>query len=347
MNVYEREYFVSRVRSGYYHIKDGNVKIKVLPPTPEDEFLASELFMEVLDGLKDSNVKSEEEMIEWMKDNGLWSEKDELEIKKCTKKLDEIKLKMYRERHTQQVVDGGRDAIKIVKKALRDLRARKEEYNNSTKEGIAFNDKSLFLFERCCYIGNDRFDFSSIDSHPYYYAWLKQILREEQIREIARNDPWRHFWMLKEQSEVFHKHEGRDLNPDQKNLVVWSKMYDNVYESPESPSPDVIEDDDLLDGWFIHQRKKIEEGSSEDGGISERISNNPRTAGAQEVAIVANNKKDIENINKLNSPVALRNKHDRINTVKARGTATDLDFTDKKMELRTQSNQMFKNNFRR
>lgn len=347
MNVYEREYFVSRIRSGYYHIKDGNIKIKVLPPTPEDEFLATELFMEVLDDLENSSVKTESEMNIWMIENGLWSEKDDLEIKKCQDKLDDIKLKMYRDRHIQEVVDGGRTALKIVKKALSDLRGRKEEYNSSTREGIAFNDKSLFLFERCCYVGNDRFDFSNVDSNPYYFAWLKQILREEQVREIARNDPWRHYWMLKEQSDLFQKHEGRDLNPDQKNLVVWSKMYDNVYESPESPSPEIIEDDDLLDGWFIHQRKKIEEGDNGDGGIADRIGNNPRTAGAQEVAIIAKNQRDVDNINKLNTPVAMRNKANRINTVKAKGKATDLDFMDKKMELRTQSNEMFKNNFRR
>ncbi len=46
MNVYEREYFVSRVRSGYYHIKDANINIKTLPPTPEDEFIASEFSMQ-------------------------------------------------------------------------------------------------------------------------------------------------------------------------------------------------------------------------------------------------------------------------------------------------------------
>ena len=150
--------------------------------------------------------------------------------------------------------------------------------------------------------------------------------------------------MLREQSSIFHQHPGRDLTPDQKNVIVWSKMYDNVYENPECPNEEVIKDDDLLDGWFIYQQEKHKEEALKND-IQDRVTN-PRMTGAQEVAIMAYNQEDVENINKLNSPVARRNKADRIKTVKSKGKATDLDFRDKQMEIRNQSNEMFKNNFR-
>lgn len=346
MNVYEREYFVSRIRSGFYHIKDGNLKIRVLPPTPEDEFLANEFFMEVMEQLEDSDVMTELEMKYWMSDQGLWSEKDDLEITKCKDKIEEIKLKMYQERHNSQYVSEGKKAIAIVEKGLTKLNNRKDEYFNNTVEGVAFQDKALFLFERCCYLGNERFDFAGADSTAYYYNWVRQILKEKDIRSLVRQDPWRHYWMLREEADPFHKHPGRDLSPDQKNAVVWSKMYDNVYENPEAPTEDVIEDDDLLDGWFIYQKKKAESEKIEND-VESKLSSNPKIANAQEVLVMANNKKDVDNINKLNTPVARRNKAERINTVKRQGKATDLDFRDKKMEIRNQANEMFKNNFRR
>ena len=33
-------------------------------------------------------------------------------------------------------------------------------------------------------------------------------------------------------------------------------MYDNIQESLDYPSEDVVEDDDMLDGWLIIQKQK-------------------------------------------------------------------------------------------
>ena len=345
MNVYEREFFVSKIRSGFYHIKDGNTKIRVMPPTPEDEFLANEKFMEVMEEFENSDVMTQAEMEAWMRENGLWSDKDDLEIKKSNDVIESTKLKMYEERHMANIVPMGKKTLELVNLGLKKLYSRKDEYFNNTREGIAFQDKALFLFERCCYLGNERFDFGGIDSSTHYYTWAAQILDETKIRELARNDPWRHYWMLKEEGHLFAKHQDRDLSPDQKNIIIWSKMYDNVYESMETPPDDVIEDDDLLDGWFIYQRRKSEEekvkSEFEDRAQNSSIGN------AQEVFFVARNQQDVDNINKLNTRTALKNKQDRIDTVKRQGKASDLDFRDKKIEIRNQANEMFKNNFRR
>ena len=43
---------------------------------------------------------------------------------------------------------------------------------------------------------------------------------------------------------------------DQKNILILSRMYDNVQESLDCPADDIMQDDDMLDGWFIHQKNK-------------------------------------------------------------------------------------------
>ena len=202
MNVYEREYFVSRIRSGIYYIKDDGLKIKVVSPSMEDEFLANDLFMDSFFEFKEEGIMTQDEMTEWMKEQDLWSDKQEEEIKQVIKDIDKVKEKMYLERHSSQIVSDGKLMLKKLKRALKKLNSLKDEYFENTCEGLAYQEKALFLFKRCCYVDGERFDFKNLDPLIYYYNWLSQLLSESQSRELARNDPWRHHWMFKDDSKL-------------------------------------------------------------------------------------------------------------------------------------------------
>ena len=80
---------------------------------------------------------------------------------------------------------------------------------------------------------------------------------------------------------LFQNLPDREMTFDQRNICVWSRMYDNVQESHECPSEDVLNDDDLLDGWFIIQRKKQEH----DKLVSEveGMTNNEKIANSEEI----------------------------------------------------------------
>ena len=77
---------------------------------------------------------------------------------------------------------------------------------------------------------------------------------ESEYRDLARNEPWRSYWNIAK-SSVFGI-PVIDFSEEQKTLCVWSKVYDNVYESSECPPENCINDDDYLDSWFIIQRRK-------------------------------------------------------------------------------------------
>ncbi len=73
------------------------------------------------------------------------------------------------------------------------------------------------------------------------------------MRLVARTEPWRSFWSTNPRGF-------RITGDEQKVLILFSKMYDNVYEHPERPVDEIINDDDMLDGWYIFmKRKSIEE----------------------------------------------------------------------------------------
>jgi hypothetical protein len=49
-----------------------------------------------------------------------------------------------------------------------------------------------------------------------------------------------------------------DWNPSQIALAYWFSFYDSVYEHPERPPMNIINNDDLLDKWVEEQSKEVE-----------------------------------------------------------------------------------------
>ena len=145
--------------------------------------------------------------------------------------------------------------------------------------------------------------------------------------------------------KVFSNCPDRELTFDQRNISIWSRMYDNVQESQECPADDVIQDDDLLDGWFIIQRKKQEKERL----VSEvdNMTSNDRIANSQEIFVFTDNKQEAENINNANTFHAQRLKQVRMKQIKEAGVIDDHHLQDKRLEIQRMSNEQYKSKFRR
>jgi len=134
-----------------------------------------------------------------------------------------------------------------------------------------------------------------------------------QFRSVARSEPWRSMWNVgKKQSNVFGK-PTCELTKDQISLCSYSSMYDNVYESQESPDEKVIEDDDCLDGWFIHQRREYDKQKKK--RQVEDLIKNPKIANSQEVFLMANDQEEANKIFDVNHPSVRSIIRDRQNTI--------------------------------
>jgi hypothetical protein len=86
---------------------------------------------------------------------------------------------------------------------------------------------------------------------------------------------------------------------EQRALVNWSLLYDNVYQHPECPADAVVEDDDLLDGWLIDQRRDREAKATGGGGRVQLVGNE-KIRGSQEVYLVAETPADARKVVDLN-----------------------------------------------
>ena len=223
---------------------------------------------------------------------------------------------------------------------------KKYDLQSNTCEGIAALEKSVELIKRCTFIGNEPFDFQSVDINHVLMTYHSMLLSEEQVRELARNEPWKALWTLNETNTVnLFMNQDRELSIDQKNILIWSRMYDNIQESMDCPSDDVIADDDMLDGWFIVQRKKQEKERAE--RELDSSTKNSKITNADEVFVMAGSQNDIDRINTMNSTTGQMTKKERMAVIQKQGEAKDLDFRDQQLKVRRQSNEQYKGKFGR
>ena len=346
MKQHEREYFVSRLRSGVYCINHNNISLKVVTPTLEDEFQANEAHKIAYQQALDDDLMTEEEMLDWMKYRELWTEEDDKKIKGLEKDLERLKVEIFSNRYKEKLRDQIRKYIRAGEEQYSEHHNKKYDLQSNTCEGIAALEKSVELIKRCTFIGNEPFDFQSVDLNQVLMMYHSMLLSEKQVRELARNEPWKALWTLNDTKTVnLFMNQDRELSIDQKNILIWSRMYDNIQESVDCPGDDVIEDDDMLDGWFIVQRKKPAKQKAE-AEIESSLTNS-KISNSDEIFMAAGTQKDADNINNMNDLNAQMIKKQRAEVIKSKGGAEDLDFMDQQLKVRRQSNEHYKGKFGR
>jgi hypothetical protein len=346
MKQHEREYFISRIRSGIYTLKVNGLTLKIMQPTIEEEFEINQIFQEsYLQALED-DFMTEEQALDFMIDRGLWCEKDNEKIEGLKKDIERLKVEIYNARNNDRLKQEIRAYLRAGEKQFRKQNEKKSMFFTNTCEGIAILEKSFAFLKRCTFLNNALFDFESVSIEDVVNTYYSMILTESTVRELARNEPWRSLWALNASNSFYlFANKNRELSPDQKSLLVWSKMYDNIQESLEAPSEDVINDDDMLDGWFIIQRKKREKQQAE--SELENTVKNEKIKNSSEIFVMAGSKKDAQRINSMNDIGGKIVKQQRENLIKQKGDVTQNEFQDEKVKLGGQSQQMFKDKFRR
>lgn len=345
MQQYEREYFVSRIRSGIYIVDYNGIKLKILPHTIEDEFEANQVYMDTFNRAVEDEIKTFDEMHEWTKDKGLWSQEDDEREKGFEKDLDKLRIEIFKARNNESRRETIRKYIRAGEQQQLEHLSKKHIYQENTCEGLAILQKSLELIRRCTYVGKELFDFGPIDIKQIWSLLNHQKCDDKQLREIARSEPWKSIWLLRDSQtySLFHKND-RELTIEQRNLLMWSRMYDNIQESMDCPSDDVIQDDDMLDGWFLIQKQKREKEKAEaefESMANSKISN------SDEIFMMAGSREEADKIDSINSLSGKMVKKERSEVIKHKGSANQSDFRDERLKLRQQNNQQFKDKFGR
>lgn len=280
MEYQERDFLISLIRTGIF--LEGNLKI--IPATLEQIVESHHRYKKAYDEALNDQLMTTQEINSYMMMNGLWTDKEEQELNIIKLSIDNIKMEMYKNRRNKTSVEKDRKRVRATERNYsHHLNIKNSFYANSC-EAFADSARVAFILRKTCYINNKPVS-KNCDISTLLKFFNKSIYSDSVIRELARSEPWRSLWIANKhiKFKLLFQDQSQDLTINQRNIILWSTTYDNIQEAYEPPESSVIEDDDLLDGWFIFTKKKREkeklekskeESRSKMGGGKGRVGKN-------------------------------------------------------------------------
>jgi len=334
MELHTREYLISRVVLGI-------VKLKVRPgltlivnsPTIEQNYEAQEVYQDTFEQAYFEGLPVQEEVYEMLVENGLWSPVEDGIVKKIAKDIEDFKIQLYKSLFDSKAQVSIRRILTVAKEKQIELHRKRHIYDHTSCQGVASYSRSCWIIENCTTDNEKKpYNFNGYSISQVLGDYQSSILEEYEVRELARSDPWRSIWSTSKKEGTLFGKKGITLTDEQKHLIMWSSMYDNIAESPDSPSDEVLEDDDMLDGWLLIQRREREKDKKEKS--AESVIGNTKISGADEVFVAAKSQEDIDRINELNDMRAAIIRERRLSQIKdTEGGVKHQDLEDVKQDL--------------
>lgn len=331
---------------GRLPFRERGLSLYIQEPTQELMYDSMEIYDDAYQKAYMDGVMIDDELNEFLFDHDIYTPFDDKEIEKLKKENENLKLNAYKSFLNKRELSGIKFALRANEQSQLKILNKKGQFSHLTCTGVATYCRWNWIIERSTFKKDgSRYAWKEVNVARLMSHYENSSISIKDFREVARSDNWRPIWNLGKKTGNLFNNPAYLMTKDQLLLCSFSTMYDNVYESPESPSDKLIEDDDCLDGWFIDQKRKMEKNKKEQE-VNSMITN-PKIANAGEVFLVANSPEEANEIHSLNSPQAEAARIGRMQTIIQRGEASDLDFGDIKRDLAIQQNQKTMDNIRR
>lgn len=350
-----QDYYISRIFSGQIrlHLRDGVVLLGV--PTTKQWYSSCEIYNEVYENAVFDGLMTDDELLGELLDAKLWSLPEEERLEAIRDDIEELKVKIYKAKSGFKSVDERYFKQKLagIEEERGELFGRRHALDYITANGVAQSARLSYLIGFSLFsVGGDRLfnnedevaadDTNIIERSITHFS--SNRIDENKLRELARCDLWRNYWSIGKE-RVFDKTPDQ-LTEEQRSIFLWSRLYDSVNEDPESPSNDIVEDDDALDGWLILRRRERESKKLTDQG-QKQISSNSKIANSQEVFVIAQTQEDADRFNKSMATGASQIiKRQRMAALENQGKLSHADMPDMRMAQIGRAHQMFKDNMK-
>lgn len=285
------------------------INIILKNPTVKDKAKASRIYFQEFKKAKSIGMPDEEMAIRDFIAIGKWDQKFEDQIDGVKKDIHTIKRGLLDLIFKSDILEKARELLRNAEFKLFELLLNRQNLLSGSAETHAT-------------IAEQRYIISKVSlTEDYEPIWPKQELFDQCtdiefinklclsffkesrintriIRKIARSNIWRSVWSAAQKTgDIFGK-PLINLTDNQKELIYWSCIYDSVYESIDRPSKDIIEDDDLLDSWFIIQGEKVEERSKKKEG--ENLVHNSSNKKGRKEQFIFTSPKDAKKVYAMN-----------------------------------------------
>lgn len=278
-----------------------------------------------------------EELKELLFYNELWSPEDDKNAEKIQERIEELKLEAFRSFYKPKELRGIKANIRALELEYMKLKSKIHQLDHISCEGVALFAKSVWILSKTINDENNiLYDYKKFSLNFFLSYYNDNQLTEETYRYIARNYPFRGMWICSKNGiSLFNNRSCAEYTKDQRALCSYCAMYDNVYESTDSPNEDVINDDDCLDGWFIEQKRKREDYKKQKEVQS--MLKNSKIANSQEIFIMAKDRETADKINSMNTPQVKNIIQNRNQQIQESGSLKFTELIDVKQDIAMQA----------
>lgn len=339
----DHDYWLQWIISDYTPFNYAGRSYYLSTPAPDVRFAAERIYVVTHEQALMDGLLSEREVNDMLKKYGTWNVEKAEQLDGLVKDIEELKVQLYQS-YTRS------DQIKKLKSALRDVQSYMGRLLTDRMSFDQFSAKSAATFAKQHFLvgssihrkqastakkvalrGNWWTSADDILIQTAYVVLADYILSETDYRELARGFAWRTIWNNRKACGNLFGRATINLSAQQRQLVMWSSIYDSVYKNSECPPDCVIEDDDTLDGWMILQKRKrdseLNKATVEGGIVNEKIRN------SEEVYVLCDeqNIKQVYDCNDITGKIRLRS---ILNQVQKEGHVDYMGLNDTKAELR-------------
>lgn len=335
MQQWEREWHVARILAGKTRVRIEGRVYYITTPTPDQRLISLEVYQDALKAAALEGALSEADLLSILLERGIWTEQLADEYQKYEKALEDLKVILYEKRLIGSARLQTRSAIRVTKEEIKRLDRLRHCMDHVTIDGFAAASKYYFLLQECLHNedGSPCCDETILESISD--AVYQQRLTEADLREISRTEPWRSLWSSRNSAgRGLFDFPASFLSDEQKNLIAWSNLYDSIRDNPNPPEAIVFEDDDMLDGWMLVQKRQ------RDAQVGARIADSIGNKNADETYVFVNSLEDAREIDKLNDPIASNIKNQRMAYLKQNKEVSEVNMPDTANKIRMELNRL-------
>ena len=280
-----------------YRIIEGVIRTKhlvVKAPSLRTLVDADRIHKEAFEKAYSEKIMTRRQLKEMIIDSGILPANYEDQIRILRNKIEDFKVRYYEDFAipTQKKVNFKN--IEDMEFSITCILTEFSKFSQLTCESIADTAKNLHILTTSTFnLKDNPYDWEHVTISQLQNYIYTITLDEKQIREMALCPEWRSMWSIRDVCSVFDK-QAHELTAEQKELVTWSKFYDSIFESQETPSDEIIRDPYAIDGWIIYNRRENEAEKDE-------IQAGNKHGNAQEVFKMSRSNEDARAIRNMNS----------------------------------------------
>lgn len=340
----EKEYYIQWIIADYTPFEYDGHNYFISTPSRENRFLAERFFMSVYNEGLNNGLMDKSDIKKLLYEHNIWNQENEDTLQKMISDIEDIKVWIFENYTNSSKRRQFKKALKDTEEYIGKLLIEKQTFDMYDAKYVASVAKQHYIMGSSIFKGKNKPLFKNWwssredDIVQYCYKIMSEYsLNDSEYRELSRSNIWRNIWNSRRISGNLFGKSAVDLSISQRQLVMWSNIYDSVYKSSECPPDSIIEDDDAIDGWMIKQRRERNKDSNK--SLIENALQNEKIRDSQHVYIMCDpeDASKVYDCNDIEGKIRFKR---IMSQIAKEGCVSYMGLKDTQMEIYRRANEM-------